>query len=113
NGGVVSSRVRECLHCKLALERAARLSLSVRIENPRVVLGFNDYGEPVMVFGSSAEHGRAANIDILDRILDGCVLGPDHSLEGIQINRKQVESRDAVLGQNVVVHSFTGEQARM
>ncbi|MCY1240520.1 hypothetical protein D9M72_533730 [compost metagenome] len=52
-----------------------------------------------MVLGRRAQHGRAADVDVLDRVGQGAVILGHGLLERVQVHHQQVDRRDAVLGQ--------------
>ncbi|MNN62550.1 hypothetical protein D3C81_1778620 [compost metagenome] len=52
-----------------------------------------------MVLGRRAQHGRAADIDVLDRVRQRAVILGHGLLERIQVHHQQVDGGDIVLGQ--------------
>src|SRR5690606_6348301 len=61
-----------------------------------VVGGVDDDGHIGVVLGGGADHGRAANVDILDDVVIGSARG-DGLLEGVEIDRDEVDGADFVL----------------
>jgi hypothetical protein len=79
--------------------RAAGLDL---VQHRRVVLRIGEHADAALlvavVLGRGAHHGRAADVDVLDGVVQRAA-GLGHRLaEGIEIHHHQVDRRDAVLG---------------
>ena len=64
-----------------------------------VVLGVDHHREPLPVLGRRPDHGRAADVDVLHRVLVGAVGLLDHPAEGIEVHDHEVDGRDVVLPQ--------------
>ena len=64
-------------------------------ENDVVILDIDDDGDIVVVLGGGADHGGAADVDVLDAILVGRALR-DSGLEGIEVHDEQIDLRDVV-----------------
>ncbi len=60
-------------------------------------------GDVAPVLGSAADHGRAADVDVLDGIFQGDAFLGDGLLERIQVHAYQVDGLDTVLLQGVHV----------
>ncbi len=52
-----------------------------------------------MIFRRRADHGRAADVDLLDGFFRRYSFAGRRGLEGIQVDHDQLESQDAVFGQ--------------
>jgi hypothetical protein len=63
----------------------------------RVIAGIHDDGDGLVVLGGAAEHGGAADVNVLDRLLEGDVGPGDGLLEGIEIDDDEIDGADAVL----------------
>lgn len=50
-----------------------------------------------MVLGRAAEHGRAADVDVLDGVLEGAVRLRDGGFERVEVHDDEVDELDAVL----------------
>ena len=59
-------------------------------ENDVVILDIDDDGDIVVVLGGGADHGGAADVDVLDAILVGRALR-DSGLEGIEVHDEQID----------------------
>jgi hypothetical protein len=64
-----------------------------------VVGRIDDHGHVAVVLGRRAQHGRAADVDVLDGVRQRAVILGDGLLERVQVDHQQVDRRDAVLGQ--------------
>ena len=116
---VVARGVGEGLHREREAGLVAELA-SVGLElfdDAAVVLGVGDDTDAALlvavVLGRGAHHGRAADVDVLDRVFQRAV-GLGHGLlEGIQVHHHQVDTADVVRGDGVHVlgEVATGEDA--
>ena len=61
-----------------------------------VVGRLHHHGHVAMVFGGGADHGRAADVDVLDAIVEGGAFG-DGGLERIEVHDQEIDRLDAVL----------------
>jgi hypothetical protein len=52
-----------------------------------------------VVLGRRAQHGRAADVDVLDRVFQRALILGHGLLEGVQVDHHHVDLRDAVLFQ--------------
>ena len=115
NGAVIGSRGGVDLH----LETAARLErggavVGAHLGEDRLVIGrVGNHGHGVGVLGGGAQHGRAADIDVLDGIRKGDVGVGNGLLELIEIHDHHVDHTDAMLGSlgHVLLGIATGQQA--
>ncbi len=81
-------------------------------EHAVVVGGFDDDGDVGVVLGGGADHGGAADVDVLDGLVDVRPAG-DGRFERVEVDDEDVDALDAVLGHGggvmrLVTH---GEQA--
>ena len=61
-----------------------------------VVGGLDHHGHVGVVLGGGADHGRPADVDVLDAILEGGAFG-DGRLERIEVHHQEIDRLDAVL----------------
>ena len=91
---------------------AERAAVGVQFRDEAGVLrrigGDRDAGE---VLGRAAQHRRAADVDVLDDLVQGRVRIRRHPLERIQVQHQQVDRRDAVFGHHRIVGAGAAEQA--
>src|SRR5690606_11972598 len=67
--------------------------------------------DSLVVLRGGTNHRRAADIDILDRVLERRIRPRYDALERIQIHRDHVDRRDRMRGERIVVDAATSEQA--
>jgi hypothetical protein len=80
------------------LGRGAALGRNL-LQDRRVLPGIRGNRGKGVVLGRGTDHGRPANVDLLDRLFQRHA-GPGHgSLERIQVDHDQLEGHDAVFGQ--------------
>ena len=65
-------------------------------EDGFVIGGVDDDGDGAMVFCGGPEHGRAADIDVLDGFFHGDVGFSDGCLEGVEVYDDEIDGQDAV-----------------
>ena len=95
-GGVGERLVREPVP-GLGRDLAARLAQL--LEHRVVALRPDDDGDPVVVLGRGADHRRAADVDVLDRLrLADARLG-DRALERIEVDADEVDRLDPLGGE--------------
>lgn len=85
------------------------------VQQGLVVGGIGDDGDTGVVLGGGADHGGAADVDVLDGIFQGDV-GLGHGLaEGVEVHAHQVDGGDAVLldGGQVLGQVAAGQDAAM
>src|SRR5690606_15103099 len=63
-----------------------------------------------VVLGGSAQHGRAADVDVLDRVGKRAAGAGDGFTKGVQIHHEQIDAFDAVLFQSL--HVFRAVASR-
>ena len=56
-----------------------------------------------MVFRCGTDHRRAADIDVLDSVIDGRILSGDRLFERVQVDGQQINGFDVVLGHHGLV----------
>jgi hypothetical protein len=82
------------LEARLCGDLAVLLKL---LEHAAVVAGRNHHGHVSIIFGRGTQHGRAADVDVLDCVLEGAPLSGHGLLKGIEVHDHQVDGLDAVL----------------
>ena len=96
--GVVARRVRERLgrQTRARVDRGVPGSVDLR-QHAGIVGRVDQHGDVGVVLGRGAQHGRAADVDVLDR-LGIAAIGPrDGGGERIEIDDQQIDGIDAVL----------------
>ncbi len=79
---------------------ADRVAVGLHLGQHGGVVGrIDDHRHVAVVLGGRAQHGRAADVDVLDGIGQRAFILGDGLLERIQVHHQQVDGRDAVLGQ--------------
>ena len=76
-----------------------------------VVTGVDHNGYVLMVFGCRADHGRAADVDILYCVGQGAVGIGDSLLKRIEVDHHHIDGVDAVLGHHRIVGTATAKDA--
>ena len=90
-GGEGERLVREPV-ARLARDAAAGL---LELGQHRVVaLGLHHHGDGAVVLGRRPDHGRAADVDVLDRVGLGHRLPRDRALERVQVHAHEVDRLD-------------------
>ena len=91
---------RPCAHRRLRelaaqrVRRRAVIGVHFR-EHDRIVFGIDDDRDPVVVLGGRADHRRAADVDVLDRLVE-IRTARDRRFEGIEIADEEIDAFDAV-----------------
>src|SRR5690606_15861055 len=81
------------------------------LEDAGVIAGVDHDGDVLVVLGGGANHGRAADIDVLDGVRQGAAR-PGHSGgERVEVDRHQVDRVDAVFGHHRAVLVTATEDA--
>ena len=78
-----------------------------------VIVRADTDGHTIMILAGCADHGRTANIDVLDSIIDCRVFSGNGLLERIEIHDQQVDGLDAVLLHDRLIGAAATEQAAM
>jgi len=76
-----------------------------------IVAGVHYHGHRGVILGRGAQHGGAADVDVLDRQGEVAVGARYGLLEGIEVDHHQVDRLDAVLGHHRVVGAAPSQQA--
>ena len=76
-----------------------------------VVAGVDHDGDVLMVLRRAADHGRAADVDVLDGVGQVAIRLGHGGFEGIEVDRDQVDRLDAVLFHHRAVQGATAEDA--
>ncbi len=98
DGPVVGGGALENLEGELAAQDRQRVAAGGEsLQHGRVVRRVTDHGHAGVVLGRTAEHGGAADVDVLNGFLKGAVAAGDGFLEGVQVDADQVDHVDAVL----------------
>ena len=100
DGAVVGTGSGEGLHRKAGAKLGRGLTVTGphRLQDTGVVVGISDDGDGTMVLRATANHGRAADIDLLDGFLKGDSFLRDGLLEGVEVHADQIDREDAMLG---------------
>ncbi|MNM83567.1 hypothetical protein D3C81_956300 [compost metagenome] len=69
------------------------------VQHHGVVGRVHDHGHVAVVLGRRANHGRAADVDVLDGVRQRAVVLGHGLLERVQVHHQQVDGGDLVLGQ--------------
>jgi hypothetical protein len=84
-----------------------------------IVLGFGDDADAAclvaMILGRRTNHGRAADINVLDRVDQGAILLRHGLRKWVEVDHHQIDGRDAVLlhGRRVLGVAADAEDAAM
>ncbi len=93
---IVGSRVGEHLGREAAAPLGRRAAVRQLRQDAVVVLGIDDHDHRFVVLCGRAQHGRPADVDLLDRLREGHVRSADRLLERIKVDRDQIDRRDVV-----------------
>ncbi|MND65529.1 hypothetical protein D3C80_569000 [compost metagenome] len=80
-------------------------------EDTGVVAGIDHDGDVLVVLRRGTDHGRTADVDVLDGGGQVAVRLGDGGLEGVEVDRDQVDRLDAVLFHHRAVEIATAEDA--
>ena len=113
--GVVGGGALENLESEFAAEFTEGLGRLHRGEHALVVGGVGDDGDGSVVLGRAAQHGRAADVDVLDGVLERAVGLRDGGFERVEVHDDEVDEVDAVLlgFVEVLMRIATAEEAAM
>src|SRR5690606_25225110 len=81
------------------------------LDDTGVVAGVDHDGHILVVLRSRTDHGRAADIDVLDGVGQVAVRLGHGGFEGVEVDRYQVDRLDAVLVHDRTVQCATAEDA--
>ena len=124
---VVAERVRQVFGDRRVVTRRVRIGFgrepaahvrrqtsSLQCLEDAVVVGrVNDDGDAFMVFRRRANHRRAADVDVLDRVFDRRVVARDGLFERVEVDRQQVDRLDAVFFHHRIVCAAAAQQTAM
>ena len=79
------------------------------IEHALVVVGRYDNRDITMILRCGANHRRAADINVLYRILQRAIGSRNGGFEGIQIDHHEIDWRDVMCGHDVVVGATSAQ----
>ena len=111
--GIVLRGVRERLGRELLAHGDMGRALIGRqlVEQAAVIAGIDHHRDRGVILRRRAHHGRAADIDVLDRIVVAAV-GPRHGRgKRVEIDREQIDRLDAVLAHDVLIDAAAPQQA--
>ena len=113
--GVVSRCVRESLGRQASPRGFVERSLVERSEDLRISLRPHHHDHRLVVLGRGANHGRTADVDLLDGSLEGDLFADDGVDERVQIAANEVDLAQPVLGQRFQVLRLVapGQNARV
>ena len=98
NAGVVFGRMGIGLGREFQTGFVGGFAIGFQFGQYGIVIGrIADDGDVFPVLGSAANHGRAADVDVLDGILQGDALLRNGLLEGIEVHADQFDGLNAVL----------------
>ena len=105
NGGIISGGQRRA--CFANRQRVARLRAPLLafqfFDEGGIVGDAGDDGDVFKVFGGGADHGGAADVDVLDEMAEGDAGLGGGFLKGIEIDDDHVDGLDAVRGDGGLV----------
>ncbi len=108
---VVARRVRVRLGREPAPQRQRRAAVRERFEDLGVVGRIDDDRDMLVVLRGGAQHRRAADVDVLDRVGERAVRARGRRLERIEVHDQQIDRRDLVLRHHRIVDAAPAEQA--
>ena len=108
---VVGSSVFEGLEHQVEALSVGQAAGLEAFEHAGVVAGVDHDGHVFVVLGGRADHGRAADVDVLDGGRQVAAWLVDGGFERVQVDRDQVDRLDAVLVHDGVVDTATTEDA--
>ena len=82
----------------MARRKAKRRGAAVRLklgDQPRIILGFDDHDDVVVIFRRAANHRGAADVDVFDPLFEGG-LALQRRFERIEIDHEQIDRTNAV-----------------
>ena len=110
NRGVIGGGAGIDLRGQLAAQFQRRVARGLHERGDfLVVLRVHDDGDVVVVLGGAAEHGGAADVDVLDGVVERDVGLRDGGLERVKVHHHEVNRRDAVLLHSGLVLSVAAD----
>ncbi len=92
--------------------KAQAVAVAVHLADHAVIVGRLDHdGNVLVVLGGGADHGRAADVDVLDGVFQGATGLGDGGGEGIEVDHHHVDGGDVVLSHDGVIPVATAEDA--
>ena len=112
DGGVVGGGVGEGLGGELAALGEREAAVGDGVGDGAVLGGVGDDGDRRVVLRGGADHGGAADVDLLDAGVEAGA-GGDRVGEGVEVDDDEVDGRDLELGElgHVLVLAAVGEDA--
>ena len=110
---VVARRMREHLRGQPGAQRQrglARVRLQL-FQQGGIVRRIHDYRHGVVILCRRAQHGGAADVDMLYRLSVAAVRACDGFREWIKIDHQEVDGRDLMQRHHRIVHTAASEQA--
>src|ERR1051325_1001728 len=93
---IVRRRVREHLCRELEARRRRHFARRAHlIQHPRIIRRADQHGAPGVVLGRGAQHGRSADVDVLDRVFEAALRIGHRSLERVEIHHQEIDSADS------------------
>ena len=94
-----------------AAQRQRGAAVRERFEHLGIVGGIDDDGDVLVILRRRAQHRRAADVDVLDRVGERAVGPRGGRFERIEIDDQQIDRRDVVLRHHRIVGAAPAEQA--
>ena len=108
---VVGGGVLEGLEGQVEALRVGQAAGLQGLDDAGVIAGVDHDGDVLVVLGGAADHGRAADVDVLDGVRQGAARLGHGGGERVEVDRHQVDRGDAVLGHHRAVQVATTEDA--
>ena len=83
------------------------------VGDERVVVGIADHRDVAVVLGRGAQQRRSADVDVLDRFVEGHVAACHRLRERIEIDDHEIDRLDTVLAHHGIVDAAPRENAAM
>ena len=91
NGAVIGGSARKNFRCQFASQFECRIAVGGNLfRDFRVIQRINDHRDTVVIFCRAAEHGRPADVNVLDRVVQRHVRSGDGLLERIKIHNDEI-----------------------
>ena len=87
------------LGCQTELGLTAQFAGLEPLNDAVIISGINDHSYILPVLGGSTDHGRAADVDVLDGLLQSDAVLEDGLLEGIEVDGNHINGGNAQLFQ--------------
>ena len=110
---VIGGSMLEGLERQIEALGIGQAALLETVQQAGVIAGIDHDGDILVVLGRRADHGRTADVDILDGIGQGAT-GLGHGRrEGVEVDHHHVDRLDAVLGHDRAIQVATTEDTAM